>query len=193
MFGGKSHDLTCQNTLLIFHQTCDQLGIPIAVEKTVEPTTSLTFLGIQLDTLSMQMRLPQDKLTELRTQIQHSLVVKKFTLQELQFIIGSLNFVCQVVAPGRAFLRRLIDATIGIKHAKFKIRVSTSMRLDLEMWLRFLDNYNGVTLFPERLWVANDSIQFYTDSSGGSVVSGYFFRINGLLVSGLSIGQIWED
>ena len=34
-------------------------------------------LGIQLDTLSMQMRLPQDKLTELRTQIQHSLVVKK--------------------------------------------------------------------------------------------------------------------
>ena len=60
-----------------------------------------------------------------------------------------------MVAPGRAFMRRLIDATIGIKHAKFKIRVSTSMRLDLEMWLRFLDNYNGVTLLPERLWVAN--------------------------------------
>ena len=36
------------------------------------------------------------------------------------------------------------------------------------MWFRFLDNYNGVTLFPERLWVANDSIQFYTDSSVGS-------------------------
>ena len=83
MFGGKSHDLTCQHTLLVFHQTCDQLGIPISIEKTVEPTTSLTFLGILLDTLSMQMRLPQDKLTELLTQIQHSLVVKKLTLQEL--------------------------------------------------------------------------------------------------------------
>ena len=102
--------------------------------------------------------------------------------------------MCQVVAPGRAFLRRLIDATIGIKHAKFKKRVSTSMRLDLDMWLRFLDNYNGVTLFPERLWVANDSIQFYTDSSGSSAGGfGIFFRINGLLVSGLSIGQIWAD
>ena len=53
-------------------------------------------------------------------------------------------------------MRRLIDDTIGIKHAKFKIRVSTSMRLDSEMWLPSLDNYNGVTLFPERLWVAND-------------------------------------
>ena len=51
-----------------------------------------------------------------------------------------------MVAPGRAFMRRLIDATIGIKHPKFKIRVSTSMRLDLEMWLRFLDNYNGVAM-----------------------------------------------
>ena len=94
LFGGKSHDLTCQHTLLVFHQTCEQLGNPIAVEKTVEPTTSLTFLGIQLDTLSMQMRLPQDNLTELRTQIQHSLVVKKLKLQELQSKIGSLHFVC---------------------------------------------------------------------------------------------------
>ena len=62
------------------------------------------------------------------------------------------------------------------------------------MWLRFLDNYNGVTLFPERLWVANDSIQFNTDSSGGSAGGlEIFFRINGLLVGGLSIGQIWTD
>ena len=41
--------------------------------------------------------------------------------------------MCQVVEPGRAFMRRLIDATIEIKHAKFKIRVSNSMRLDLKM------------------------------------------------------------
>ena len=47
--------------------------------------------------------------------------------------MGSFKFVCQMVAPCRAFMRRLIDATIEIKHAKFKIRVSNSMRLDLEM------------------------------------------------------------
>ena len=60
LFGGKSQDFTCRHTLLVFHQTCEQLRIPIAAEKTVEPTTSLTFLGIQLNTLSMQMHLPQD-------------------------------------------------------------------------------------------------------------------------------------
>ena len=48
-------------------------------------------------------------------------------------------------------MRRLSNVTIWIKHAKFKIRVSNSMLLDLEMWLRFLDNFNGMTFFTERL------------------------------------------
>ena len=74
-------------------------------------------------------------------------------------------------------MKRLSDATIWIKHAKFKIHVSNSMLLDLEMWLRFLDNYNGVTLFPERLWVANDSIQLYTDIACGPTGGfGIFFQ-----------------
>lgn len=68
----------------------------------------------------MQMRLPKDKLTDLRTGIQNSLLAKTITLQDLQSIIGFLNFACQVVAPGRAFIRRLIDATKGVKKAKHK-------------------------------------------------------------------------
>jgi hypothetical protein len=28
------------------------------------------------------------------------------------------------------------------------------------MWFEFLDRYNAVTLFPERSWVASDTIQF---------------------------------
>jgi hypothetical protein len=57
----------------------------------------------------MQMRLPQAKLIKLKNQLRATLQVKKLTLQELQSIIGSLNFVCLVVSPGRAFARRLID------------------------------------------------------------------------------------
>jgi hypothetical protein len=94
----------------------------------------------------MQMRLPKDKLLELRNKIQDCIVAKKITLRELQSIIGSLNFGCQVVASGRAFIRRLIDATIGIRKPSFKIRVSLAMRLDFEVWLQFLQNYNRATL-----------------------------------------------
>lgn len=167
LFGGKSQDNTCRHTLQVFHQVCDQLGVPISPDKTVDPTTCLVFLGIEFDTISMQMRLPQVKLVELREKIQFCISAKKITLRELQSLIGSLNFACQVVASGRAFIRRLVDATVGIRKQSFKIRVSTVIRLDLEVWLQFLHNYNGITLFPHRLWCANESINLYTDSAGG--------------------------
>ena len=35
------------------------------------------------------------------------------------------------------------------------------MRLDFVTWLEFLNHYNGITLFPERLWVSNDTLQFF--------------------------------
>ena len=112
------------------------------------------------------MRLPQEKLSEFCNQLQATLQVKKLSLQELQSLIGSLSFVCQVVSPGRAFIRRLIDATVGIKKARYRIRVKHSMTLDVEMWLEFLNHYNGVTLFPARSWVTNDTLQIFTESSG---------------------------
>lgn len=177
LFGGKKQEGTCGYTLEIFHQQCEHLGVPISQDKTVEPTTCLVFLGIEFDTISMHMRLPQDKLVELRQKIQFCIDTKKITLRELQSLIGSLNFACQVVAPGRAFIRRLVDATVGIRKPSFKIRVSSAMKLDLETWLLFLQNYNGITLFPHRLWCANETINFYTDSAGGKFGGfGIFFE-----------------
>ena len=64
---GRAHDSCYKHTLDTFYQVCAQLGVPIAKDKTVEPTTRLTFLGIEFDTVSMTMRLPQDKLTDRAT------------------------------------------------------------------------------------------------------------------------------
>jgi hypothetical protein len=41
-------------------------GVPVAEDKTVEPTEILTFLGIEFDTLGMELRLPNEKLVELK-------------------------------------------------------------------------------------------------------------------------------
>lgn len=51
------------NIRYIFLPVYAQLGISMAKEKkTVELTTRLTFIGIELDILVMQMRLPKNKL-----------------------------------------------------------------------------------------------------------------------------------
>ena len=41
---------------------CKQLGVPLTPGKTVGPCTTIQFLGITLDTVSMEARLPDDKL-----------------------------------------------------------------------------------------------------------------------------------
>lgn len=86
------------------------------------PTTCLTFAGIELDTEQMEARLPIEKQKKAIAKIQAMLLVKKTTLRELQSLIGLLNFACKVVVPGRAFLRRLIKLTIGIKSPNHRIR-----------------------------------------------------------------------
>ena len=155
------------HTLQSFKDVCKTFGIPVALDKTCPPTTCITFLGIEFDTIKMVMRLPKDKLVELKQRISQILNSKKVTLKVMQSLLGSLNFACRVIAPGRAFCRRLINATIGIKKPHHKIRVSGDMKKDLNMWLQFLTSYNGVTLISDPSWFSNTELHLYTDSAGG--------------------------
>ena len=52
----------CDKNLEEVKATCQWLGIPLAIEKVAGPATTLTFLGITLDTTKMEARLPTEKL-----------------------------------------------------------------------------------------------------------------------------------
>ena len=91
------------------------MGVPLAGDKTVEPTEVLVLFGIELDTINMVMMLPQEKVSEIKERIISCLNSHKITLRELQSLIGILNFACQVVVSGRTFWRRLIDATCKLR------------------------------------------------------------------------------
>ena len=57
----------CQENLDIFISLCAELGVPLAAEKLEGPSTSLSFLGILLDTECMEIRLPVDKLARINS------------------------------------------------------------------------------------------------------------------------------
>lgn len=102
----------CQQQLDLFLSLCTYLGIPIAPEKTCGPTTSLSFAGIELDSVLLEARLPLDKTEKCVSLISEFCRRKKVTLREIQSLVGLLNFACSVIRPGQAFLRRLIDLTV---------------------------------------------------------------------------------
>ena len=99
-----------------------------------------------------EARLPSDKVLRCVNLLSAFLTRKKVTLQELQSLIGLLNFACSVVLPGRAFLRRLIDLTVGIKRLQHLVRLNSAVKSDLRVWLTFLSDFNGCSFFMHEGW-----------------------------------------
>ncbi|CAG2189329.1 unnamed protein product [Mytilus edulis] len=173
LFVESSQTSKVGNTLKLFQEVCNKIGIPLASDKTTLPTTLLMFLGIEFDTQNLIMRLPNEKLVKLSQKIRDTLDSSKITLKDMQSLLGLLNFACKVVAPGRTFCRRLINSTIGVRKSYFKIRVNKQMKADLEVWLDFLKQYNGVTV------ITDNGLSGGTISSYISGVS-YHHKIQGI-------------
>ena len=88
----------------------------------------------------------KQKVQALCEHIHQSLSKKKITLRSVQSLVGSLNFVCRAISPGRAFMGRLIALTRRLTKPHHRVRFTTGARLDLLMVLRFLADFNGVEL-----------------------------------------------
>ena len=87
----------CLKNTLIMQSVCDDAGLPMEPSKSVGPTTSLVFLGIQIDSDKGELRLPDEKLTELQELITTWRGCKACRKRELLSLIGSLSHACKVV------------------------------------------------------------------------------------------------
>ena len=70
----RSH---CGSQLALFLDLCNELGVPVAHEKTAGPCHILSFAGIELDCLAFEARLPQEKIQKCLSAIEHTLLCKK--------------------------------------------------------------------------------------------------------------------
>ena len=70
---------------------CEELGVPVAAHKTEGPSTVITFLGIEIDTVERVLRLPEEKLCRLQREIERWKGRRYCTKRELQSIIGLLQ------------------------------------------------------------------------------------------------------
>ena len=113
----------------------------------------------------MQARLPPDKLQKYSQQVQLALQKRTIQLRDLKCIIGQLQFATTVIPSGRAFLRRLHDLTIGMVKPFYYITLTKQSKADLNMWLTFLRNHNGIAIIRPRFQYTSDSIKMCSDSS----------------------------
>jgi hypothetical protein len=133
--------------------------------KRLFPTTKILFLGLELDSIEMEIRLPDDKLCKLRDKLKYFQNKKKCTLQELQSVIGLLKFAYAVVRPVRAFLRRIIDLILGLKCPTHRRWLTKETRADLSAWSLFTESCNGKSLLLNDKWMNSEQLCLYTDAS----------------------------
>ena len=169
----------CMSSMHTFQDVCAQIGVPINYAKTEGPSNSLSFLGIRLDTSAYTASLPMDKVTRYKQLMLDLLDRKTCTLREMLNIIGSLQFTTSVVQPGRTFLRRMINTTIGVKKLYHHIHITRPVKDDMQLWCNFLDHYNGVTLFLPQVPTTSAELNLHTDSCpqgfGGTFRTNYFY------------------
>lgn len=174
-FGPPSSD-QCEKDMTKFLSLAQAINIPIKEEKTVWPATEAIVHGILVDTINMELKLPQDKLDKARSQLLDLKGRRKVRLRTLQSVIGLLNFACHVIVPGRPFLRRLINLTTKVANPFHHIRLTRESRADISAWLSFLHHFNGKSMFLDHIWQSSRKLQLHTDAAGGRGYAAVFGR-----------------
>ena len=112
----------------------------------------------------MTIRLPAEKLQQVKELLRSWGQRKKCTKRELLSLIGLLAFASKVVKPGRIFLRRLIDLSTTVTALDHYIYLNLDARADIDWWSRFLPEWHGVEIIHPTPITASD-LHLFTDAS----------------------------
>ncbi len=163
---GASGSGECAFNAQVMSHMCERLGVPLAPEKCEGPTTCLTFLGIEIDTVALELRLPAQKLVHLRRLVRKWLSDKAHhTKKELESLTRQLQHAATVVRPRRTFLRRMYDLLSATKHPHHHIPMRNTLRSDLAWWDTFLSSWNGTSMMRQQRLSTPDTV-VVSDASG---------------------------
>lgn len=160
----------CEAMMGRVEQLFGELGLTIATEKTVGPTTRMVFLGIQIDSEAMTISLDEERVAAISKLLETWQLNSNCSLQQLQSLIGTLSFAACVVAHGRTFIEQLRaleqqHRQIADRDDESLITITNECRQDVEWWHSFLHRWNGISLLWETEWLdEHDSLQPHSDA-----------------------------
>ena len=160
---GPPDSQECQSALDTLIRICDLLGVPLAPDKQDGASSTITLLGITIDTVRQELRLPEDKLQRLVSLVSEWENKKSCTWRELESLIGTLQHASTVVLPGRSFMRRVIALLSVTKQRHYHIRLNKDFRSDICWWKSFAMHWNGASLLIHH---GCETVEMTSDASG---------------------------
>ena len=158
---------------------CSDLNALVNPSKICNPTQSIEFLGIWLDSRSMSASITVPRRLELLDAVHMMLPRRTCKKRDLLQLIGKLSFACKVVPAGRMFLRRLINKSTEVGPLHHHVTLGEDTRADLRWWLAFLPSWRGSSIFIHPAWRSPVQSHLFTDASSlcgfGAFYSGHWF------------------
>jgi hypothetical protein len=140
----------------------------------VGPVTCLEYLGIVLDTVKFEARLPMDKVNRICEFIRNVLGKRSCTKRKLLKLLGHLNFASCVIVPGRSFVLYLVYFSTHVKELHHYLILNKECRVDLQFWLTFLSDWNSINMFYDCSHTSSVDMELYTDASASRGFVGYY-------------------
>ena len=132
----------CKEKLQSIIRVLRYLGFSIAWDKVVSPTQDVTSLGIEIDSVAMELRLPPKKLSKLKDLVEVYSHVDQVTRKDLQVLAGHLAHASTVVEGGRTFSRRLINLIKYLSDSTRKVNPEW-FYADVNWWSKLMCTFNG--------------------------------------------------
>ena len=146
--GVESSNARATQSFLLLKALFEDLGLQESTKKAEAPSNQMVYLGVMFDSVAMEMRVPPEKLVEIKSEIGLWARKTMITKRNLQSLLGKLFWVAKVVKFARVFMGRLLQQlrTIAGKKEDVKVKLNEESRKDLKWWARYLDHFNGIQM-----------------------------------------------
>ena len=133
-------------------KTLRYLGFYISWAKVTPPSKVCRYLGLDIDSIEIELRLPNDKLEKLIFSVNKFKDKSSISKQELESLGGLLSHCSHVLDGGRTHSRRFYDLYKIILNNNLKrIKLGLAAKEDLKWWANFSKTFNGKKkiIYPE--------------------------------------------
>ena len=146
--GCEASESRAEQSSIALSNLFSELGLKESASKYHPPSTCMPFLGVQFDTVKLEMSVPADKLEEVREEVRLWKKKKTVTKKGLQQLLGRLFWVSRCVRFSRPFMGRLLQQLREVQHLADhkKSPMSPGCSEDIAWWDRYLRRFNGVEL-----------------------------------------------
>lgn len=128
-----------------FKHLATELGLQLAEHKCHPLSTAMEWLGYQVDTVTMTVTIPPQKMKEVLQECQAWLNRNHATKKMIQQIAGKLMFLCNCVHQGRKFIVRILAPLRDMKDRQWTT-LTQQFKADISWFCTYATQANRIVL-----------------------------------------------